>query len=154
MKKIIVMATTLTWVTTALCALELGNIEDIDVESGKSFNKVMSKNRSSKNIAGSNFVEIKNSDDLEAQGKKDLGVTIDSSKRVGTVYNYVDIKNAKVTKDNFTEGKSRVTNKYNSQNAEDEGRNIGVKVKVEEGFNRGFKGKVHNNVKIENSELD
>ncbi len=148
MKKSILIATTLVFSIQVLSALE------IEVESGDSFNKVMSKNRSNRHIKGSNHVVIKNNEDLEAHGKKDLGITVDSSTvRAGTVYNYVEIKNVNV-KNSFTKTKKRTTNKYNSKNKKDETRNIGVKIKTSKGFNRGFKGKVHNSVKIENSQLD
>lgn len=147
MKKSIVIVTTIVF-ATAVFAL------DIEAVSGDSFNKVMSKNRSSKKMEGANFVEVKNSDDLKKHGKKDLGLTIDGSKKVGTVYNYVEVKNAKVKKEKFNESKHRLTNKYNSKNKEIDSRNIGVKIKTGKSFNRGFKGKVHNTVKIDNSELD
>ncbi|MBD3807128.1 MAG: hypothetical protein IE880_00265 [Epsilonproteobacteria bacterium] len=124
---------------------------DIVAEEGNAFNKVMSKNRSSKQMEGSNYVEIKNSDDLAEHGDEDLGVTVDGTKQRGPVYNYVEIKNAKSKDKKFTDN-SRSVNQYSNQ--EDEGRNIGVKVKTGEGYNRGYTGNVHNTVKIENSELE
>ena len=140
-------------VTALLFAINVSALE-IEVEAGDAFNKVMSKNRANRHIKGSNHVVIKNKEDLEAHGKKDLGLTVDESTvRAGTVYNYVEIKNVNVKK-SFTKTKKRVTNKYNPKNKRDETRNIGVKIKTSKGFNRGFKGKVHNSVKIENSQLD
>ena len=147
MKKAILIVITFTF-TTASFAL------DIEVESGGSFNKVMSKNRSSKKMEGSNYVEIKNSDDLKKRGKKDLGITVNKTIKRGTIYNYVEVKNAKVKKDKFHESKRKTTNKYNSKNKDSEGQNIGVRIKTGKGFNQGFEGKVHNIVKINNSELD
>jgi len=146
MKKLVALATTLA-LTTVAFGLE------ITVESGDSFNKVMSKNRTAKKMKGANYVEIKNSNDLAKHGKEELGITVDGSKNIGTVYNYVEIKNAKSKKDKFHKGKDKKTNKYNSKN-KDESRNIGVKVKVKEGFNRGFRGRIHNSVKIDNSDID
>ena len=148
MKKSILVATALVF-SIQVCALE------IEVQSGDSFNKVMSKNRANRDIKGSNHVVIKDNKDLEAHGKKDLGLTVDSSTvRAGTIYNYVEIKNVNVTKNRFTKGKKKSINKYNLKNKNNEARNIGVKIKTSNGFNRGFKGKVHNSVKIENSKLD
>jgi len=146
MKKMIVIATTLA-MTTVVFGL------DIEVESGGSFKKVMSKNRTAKKMEGANYVEIKNSDDLAEHGKEELGITIDGSKNIGTVYNYIEIKNAKSKKNKFHKGKDKETNKYNSNN-KNESRNIGVKVKMKEGFSRGFRGKIHNSVKIDNSDVD
>ena len=140
-------------VTALACSLQVSALE-IEVESGDAFNKVMSKNRANKKIAGSNHVVIKSNKDLEAQGQKDLGLTVDAGAvRAGTIYNYVEIKNVK-GKNNFTKNKKKTTNKYNSKNKKDKERNIGVKIKTSKGFNRGFKGNVRNSVKIENSDLD
>ena len=147
MKKVIWGLVTVALSTTLLLAL------DIEAQSGNAFNKVMSKNRVNKNIEGSNHVVIKNSDDMEKYGKKDLGITVDGTKTKNTIYNYVEVKNVKIKENNFNENK-RTTNKYNVKNEASEGRNIGVKVKTGEGFNRGTKVKVNNTVKIENSELD
>jgi hypothetical protein len=147
MKKI-TLAVTLVSLSTALFAL------DINVEAGDAFNKVMAKNRASKKMEGSNYVQIKNSDQLQELGDKDLGVTIDADKKIGTVYNYVEVSNAKVKKKKFTKSKDKTVNKYGNKDADDKAKNIGVKIKTKKGFNRGFKGKVLNSVKIENSELD
>jgi len=146
MKKITIIVTAMA-LTTATFALE------IQVESGDAFNKVMSKNRSSKNMEGSNYVEIKNNAEFKSHGQRDLGITIDGNHTTGTVYNYVEVKNVKSTKNKFTNKDKKATNKYNDKNSDNK-RNIGVKIKIKEGFNRGFKGKVRNTVKIENSDLD
>ena len=146
MKKVVLVVATLA-LTTASFALE------IEVQAGDAFDKVMSKNRSSKNMAGANYVSIKNNDDLKKHGKKDLGITIDSSKKnIGTVYNYVEIKNvkSKTYKKNI---KEKNINKYNKEDKKEE-RNYGINVKTKKGFNRGVKGKIINKVKIENSDLD
>lgn len=147
MKKVIWAVTTVALATTLLSGL------DIKAEAGDAFTKTMSKNRSSKNMEGANYVEIKNSDDLKKHGKGDLGVTVDGTKKRGTIYNYVEVKNAKEKENNFHQNRGSV-NKYNSKNREHTGRNIGVKVKTGEGYSRGVKVKIHNNVKIKNSELD
>lgn len=149
MKKIVL-------ITTTVC-LTLGlNALSIEVDSGDAFKKVMSKNRAAKNMEGSNYVEIKSSKELAEHRNKDLGITIDKDTKNGTIYNYVDIKNAKVKKDKPFSTNRKGTNKYNVKNKSTEGRNIGVKIKTGEGkgFDRGFKGRVVNQVKIENSELD
>lgn len=146
MKKVVLVVATLA-LTTASLALE------IEVQAGDAFAKVMSKNRSSKNMAGSNYVSIKNNDDLEKHGKKDLGITIDASKKnIGTIYNYVEIKNVK-SKTYKKDIKDKKINKYNKENKEEE-RNYGINIKTKKGFNRGVRGKIHNKVKIENSDLD
>lgn len=148
MKKVILFTTILSF-TVQVTALE------IQVDSGDSFKKVMSKNRSNKNIEGSNHVVVKSNKDLKAHGEKELGITVDGTNtRAGTIYNYVEIKNVKAKKNKFTKVKNKSTNKYNKKNKNEKSRNIGVKIKTSKGFNRGFKGKVQNSVKIENSELD
>lgn len=94
MKTITAMAMIMAF-STATFSLE------IQVESGDAFNKVMSKNRSSKNMAGANYVEIKNNDELKRHGQKDLGLTVDANRTIGTIYNYVDLNNVKSTKSKF-----------------------------------------------------
>lgn len=149
MKKIVLITTTV-FLTSGLNALS------IEVDSGDAFKKVMSKNRAAKQMEGSNYVEIKSSKELEKHKDADLGITIDKDIKSGVIYNYVEIKNAKVKKDKPFGVNRKTTNKYNVKNKNNEGRNIGVKIKTgtEKGFNRGFQGRVVNQVKIENSELD
>ncbi len=143
MKTVVLVATTLSLTTSSFA---------IEAQSGDAFRKVMSINRFNKHIAGSNYVSIKNNDDLEKYGKKDLGLTVDATKKnVGVIYNVVEVENIKSKKyKNKIKGKN--TNKYNKKNQKEE-HNYGVKVKTKKGFNRGFKGKIINMVKIKNSEL-
>lgn len=134
--------------TLLICGLCIPSTYALDLSEakvGESFNKVMAKNRSRKGIANSNYVEIKGNEDLEKQGKKPIGLTVD--KKVGTVYNYVEIKNVKSSKNKF----KKTDRKYGMdrfKKDEEEKPLYGVKVK------KGFKGKVNNTVKIENSTLD
>ncbi|KIM05382.1 MAG: hypothetical protein KN64_02505 [Sulfurovum sp. AS07-7] len=127
---------------------------EVGENAGESFDKVMSKNRASKGIEGSNYVSIKNKDDLKKQGDRNLGLTIDGKKnKRGPVYNYVEIKNVDMG-NGLTKKDPRSINKYNKKNIEEEERNLGVDVKTGKSYGSGYQGNIHNNVKIKNSNLD
>jgi hypothetical protein len=118
---------------------------DLDYnKDGASFDTVMSKNRSSKNIKGSNYVEIKSDKDLKEYKDKDIGIVVDKNNR-GPVYNTVKIKNVKSKEDKYKKSEREYGMDRFSENKEE--RLIGVKVK------EGYRGKVSNRVSIENSEI-
>jgi len=134
--------------SNSVFAIEVGE------NAGESFDKVMSKNRTSKGIDGSNYVSIKNKDDLKKHGDGDLGLTIDGKKnKRGPVYNYVEIKNVDMNNHGLSKKDPKTINKYSNKNQEEE-KNIGVDVKTGKSYGSGYKGNIHNNVNIKNSNLD
>ncbi len=113
------------------------------VNAGDSFNKVMAKNRSSKGIGQSNYKVIDGNKELEKEQKKgSIGLNI-TDKRVGTAYNYVEIKNVK-------QKKSKYDRKYGLakfKKTPPKKKLYGVKA------SKNFKGNIHNTVKVKNSTL-
>lgn len=112
----------------------------------ESFNKVMAKNRASKNIGNSNYKVIDgNKEYEEAKKKGSIGLNIENkTKGVGTVYNHVEIKNVnmekKIKKREY--GLSKIKAKPIKKNL------LGVK------SNKTFTGSINNTVKIKNSNLE
>ena len=114
------------------------------VYAGGSFNKVMAKNRSSKKIGNSNYKVINGNKEYNEAKKNgaSIGLNLKDS-RVGTAYNYVEIKNV----DLGTKKQKRKYGLDNIQKQEEKRNLIGVKAK------QSFKGSIRNNVSIKNSNL-
>ena len=110
-----------------------------------SYNKVMAKNRASKGIGDSNYKVINGSKQFYKAQKNGntIGLKVEK-KKLGKVYNYVEVKNVKLKekKEKRKYGLSKIK-KEQTKN-----RLYGVKV------NKNFKGKVYNTVEVKNSNLN
>ena len=109
-----------------------------------SFNKVMAKNRSSKKIGNSNYQVINGNKEYKKATKNGatIGLNISGTK-VGSAYNYVDIKNVKTSKLK----KNRSYGLQKIQKNQKKTKLIGVKA------NSNFRGTIHNSVSVKNSNL-
>jgi len=108
-----------------------------------SFNKVMAKNRASKHIGNANYKVINGNDAYQkAKQKGPIGINVKNS-RIGTVYNYVEIKNVNLgkKKEKRLYGLSKIQKKKRKRNL------YGVKL------NKNFSGSVKNTVTIKHSNL-
>lgn len=109
------------------------------------FNKVMAKNRASKGIGDSNYKVINNKKEFYKAQKNGntIGMKV-KDKKIGKVYNYVEIKNVKLkdTKEKRSYGLSKI------KNTQPKKKLYGVQI------NKNFKGRINNTVKVKNSNLN
>lgn len=115
------------------------------IYAGNSFNKVMAKNRASKGIKGSNYKVINGNKEYSDAKKNSKDIGIDAKgKKVGTIYNYVEIKNVKQKPKKYKReyGLAKIQHKKNKKKL------YGVKI------DKNFKGKINNTVKVENSTIN
>lgn len=112
---------------------------------GDAFNKVMAKNRASKGMSGANYKQVNGKRDFNRSQRhgNTIGLNVEN-KRIGKVYNYVEIKNVKLKKE-----KEKRAYGLNKTKPTPKAKNLyGVKI------NKKFKGSVNNTVKIKNSRIN
>jgi len=117
----------------------------VNLIANDSFNKVMAKNRASKGIGDSNYKVINGKKQFYKAQKNGntIGLKVEN-KKLGKVYNYVEVKNVKLKdkKEKRNYGMAKIKSEQTKK------RLYGVQV------NKNFKGKVSNTVKVKNSNLN
>ncbi len=115
------------------------------INAGDSFKKVMAKNRASKGIGNSNYKVINGNKEFKRAQRNSREIGIDArGTRVGTVYNYVEIKNVKMKEKKYKReyGLAKFSKKPKKKKL------YGVKI------DKNFKGNINNTVKVKNSTLN